>query len=257
MSTPSIPMVYSVPERHHYNDNNSGHILAAVNQTGKDILAAEGANTQSILNTLATDTLGLNNQMNSDTNAVLASNSNDTAGIKADTARLAFNLQDSNDKQFVNSTNAVERNGQLNYTATNANGVAAQLAISNTSAAILTGQERIAGENRALQYALNKDLLLAQKELLLSSEKSKLKIKLQAAENFAKIQELALQNKAALSMQMEECCCSLKTKISESAHTTREFIERIEDRNIRDANLALRLQLNALGATPIASAAKL
>ena len=233
------------------------HVLGAIGQAARDGAAAQCSDTTAILQGQAGTNLA--NMANTER---LSLNINDNIYRSSLANREAIErnadwISSAVERNSSHLASAVERTGAAAVQATERSTNEITNLVQHTTGEIKNNQHSIAGETRKLInehhskfVELNKDGVIndnqntgkiqlqasqyfGQTELDIASVKNKLE--LQAAQNTAQVQLEALKNKNAISAQLAECCCELKQLVQNSAQTTQQVLQEIENNRIRDA----------------------
>ena len=233
------------------------HVLGAIGQAARDGAAAQCNDTTAILQSQAgtnlanmanTERLGLNINDN-----IYRSSLANRESIERNSDWISSAIE----RNSSHLASAVERTGSAAVNAVDRSTNEITNLVQHTTGEIKTQQHAIAGETRKLVndhhskfLELNKDGVIndnkntgkiqlqasqyfGQTELDIAGVKNKLE--LQAAQNTAQIQLEALKNKNSISAQLAECCCELKQLVQNSAQTTQQVLQEIENNRIRDA----------------------
>jgi len=249
------------------------HVLGAVGQVGRDVAATQCGDTTAVLQGQAGTNLA-----NMANNERLGLNITDNIYRTHLASREAIerNADWTRDSVHVNSAAilaAVERTGSANINTTERSTNEISNLINHSSGEIKTAQQAIAGETRKQISENHVEVINSTKDILINENKNtgkillqassnagkgeldiasvKTKLELQAAKNVADIQLEALKNKNTISAQLAECCCELKQIVQNSAQTTQQVIQEIENNRIRDALAAINTEnlINRLGSS--------
>jgi hypothetical protein len=159
---------------------------------------------------------------------------------------------------------AVERTGAAGVNATERSTNELSNLITHNSGEIKTAQQAIAGETRKQISDNHTEVITSSKDILINENKNtgkillqasnnagkgelditsvKTRLELQAAQNVAQVQLEALKNKNSISAQLAECCCELKQIVQNSAQTTQQVVQEIENNRVRDALAAINTE---------------
>ena len=249
------------------------HVLGAVGQAARDAASAQCMDTTAILQGEAG-----NNIANMANNERLGLNINDNVyrAHIANREAIERNSDWTRDSIQWNSTailSAVERNGAAGVHATERSTNELSNLINHNSGDIKTAQQSIAGETRKQLSDNHVEVLNSSKDILINENKNtgkillqassysgqgeldiaavKTKLEIQAAQNVAQVQLEALKNKNSISAQLAECCCELKQIVQNSAQTTQQVLQEIENNRVRDALAAINTEnlINRLGSS--------
>ena len=249
------------------------HVLGAVGQAARDAASAQCMDTTAILQGEAG-----NNIANMANNERLGLNINDNVyrAHIANREAIERNSDWTRDSIQWNSTailSAVERNGAAGVHATERSTNELSNLINHNSGDIKTAQQSIAGETRKQLSDNHVEVLNSSKDILINENKNtgkillqassysgqgeldiaavKTNLEIQAAQNVAQVQLEALKNKNSISAQLAECCCELKQIVQNSAQTTQQVLQEIENNRVRDALAAINTEnlINRLGSS--------
>jgi hypothetical protein len=240
------------------------HVLGAVGQAARDAAASQCMDTTSILQGQAG-----NNLANMANNERLGLNINDNVyrSHLANREAVERNADWTRDAVQVNGTAtllAVERTGAAGVNATERSTNELSNLITHNSGEIKTAQQAIAGETRKQISDNHTEVITSSKDILINENKNtgkillqasnnagkgelditsvKTRLELQAAQNVAQVQLEALKNKNSISAQLAECCCELKQIVQNSAQTTQQVVQEIENNRVRDALAAINTE---------------
>ena len=240
------------------------HVLGAVGQVARDAASAQCLDTTTILQGQAGTNLA-----NMANNERLSLNVNDNIYRSSIANRDAIErnadwTRDAVDRSSTAILLATERTGAAAVHATERSTNELSTMVTHNSGEIKTAQQAIAGETRKQLSENHIEVITSSKDIVINDNQNTGKILLQASQNFGKeeldiaavrakleiqaaqnvasVQLEALKNKNSISAQLAECCCELKQIVQNSAQTTQQVLQEIENNRVRDALAAINTE---------------